>query len=131
MEKLNVEPNIYHYNILIQTLIWEKKYEEIKEVMNVISMATHLEPNQKTNEMIQSVSKVQEQEPQVTNDENSNFNTNEISFEDFFESRMNVEDVVDISDTKENVNVTLEEKNQELGGVEGNVDMYSDFFKNR
>ena len=131
MEKLNVEPNIYHYNILIQTLIWEKKYEEIKEVMNVILMATHLEPNQKTNEMIQSVSKVQEQEPQVTNDENSNFNTNEISFEDFFESRMNVEDIVDISDTKENVNVTLEDKNQELGGVEGNSDMYSDFFKNR
>ena len=52
--------------------------------MNVIAMSTHLEPNQKTNEMIQSVSKVQEQEPQVTNDENSNFNTDEISYEDFF-----------------------------------------------
>ena len=44
---------------------------------------------------------------------------------------MNVEDIVDVSDTNENVNVTLEEKNQELGGVEGNGDMYSDFFKNR
>ena len=33
----------------------------------------------------------------MTNDENSNFNTDEISYEDFFKSRMNVEHIVDVS----------------------------------